>query len=115
MMAGHLVVILTILWMQRSVLNKLVGNRDTDIEIRRIAESAFDNKTTTLEENAEVNDDETEPEEIVEVDELVEIVEEDSQEMEENWQEDSTIEWGKQVETISDEVEWKDDVIELDD
>jgi hypothetical protein len=115
MMAGHLVVILTILWMQRSVLNKLVGNRDTDIEIRRIAESAFDNKTTTLEENAEVNDDETEPEEIVEIDELVEIVEEDSQEMEENWQEDSTIEWGKQVETISDEVEWKDDVIELDD
>ncbi len=125
MMAGHLVVILTILWMQRSVLNKLVGNRDTDIEIRRIAESAFDNKTATSEENTEDNDDETEPqqiseevddcEEIVEVDELVEIVEDDSPQLKEDWQEDSTIDWEKQADTISDGVEWKNDVIELDD
>ena len=53
--------------------------------------------------------------EIVETDELVEIVEEDTQQMEENWQDDSTIDWNKQVETISDDIEWNDDVIELDD
>lgn len=125
MMAGHLVVILTILWLQRSVLKKLVGNRDNDIEIKRIVESAFDNKTATLEENTEDNDDETEPqqisqevvdsEEIVEVDELVEIVEDDSPQLKEDWQEDSSLDWEKQTETISDEVEWKSDVIELDD
>ena len=124
MMAGHLVVILTILWLQRSVLNKLVGNRDTDIEIRRIAESAFGNKTATSEENTEDNDESdsqqiseevVDSEESVEVDELVEIVEENSHQMEENWQEDSTIDWEKQAETISDEVKWKSDVIELDD
>lgn len=116
MMAGHLVVILTILWLQRSVLNKLVVNRDQGVEIRRIADSAFDNKATSLENNNESELSETEPQEIVEeVDELVEIVEEDSQKREENWQDDSAIEWGKKVETMSDEVEWKSDVIELDD
>ena len=117
MMAGHLVVILTILWMQRSVLKKLVGNRDTDIEIRRIADSVFDKKAATSEENTADND-ETEPQQISEevvdsiesvaVDKLVEIVEE-------NWQEDSTIDWEKQGDTISDEVKWENDVIELDD
>jgi len=109
------VVILTILWMQRSVLNKLVGNRDTDIEIRRIAESAFDKDNDDETEPQQISEEVDDCEEIVEVDELVEIVEENSHQMEENWQEDSTIDWEKQADTISDGVEWKNDVIELDD
>jgi len=125
MIAGHFVVVLTILWMQRSVLKKLVGSRDQDIEIRRIAESAIDKKYSDSKDNQEENNERPEAEknveevvdsqEIVETDELVEIVEEDTQQMEENWQDDSTIDWNKQVETISDDIEWNDDVIELDD
>ena len=119
MMAGHLVVILTILWMQRSVLKKLVRNRDQDIEIGRITDSVISNKAAALEQKSNESESQQITEVVIdteeEVDELVEIVEEDSQEKEENWQDDSTIEWGKQVDTISDEVEWKNDVIELDD
>ena len=121
MIAGHLVVIMTVLWMQRSVLKKLVQNRDQDIEVRRIAETAMSNKAlvsddkTPEEESEPIAEESTEVQEIVEVDELVEIVEEDSQQKEENWQDDSTIDWDKKVDTISDNVEWNDDVIELDD
>jgi len=121
MIAGHLVVIMTVLWMQRSVLKKLVQNRDQDIEVRRIAETAMSNKAlvsddkTPEEESEPIVEESTEVQEIVEVDELVEIVEEDSQQKEENWQDDSTIDWDKKVDTISDNVEWNDDVIELDD
>jgi len=119
MMAGHLVVILTILWMQRSVLKKLVGNRERDIEISRITDSAISNKAAVLEQKSNDSESQQIAEEVIdseeEVDELVEIVEENSQKMEGDWQDDSTIEWGKQVETISDEVEWENDVIELDD
>jgi hypothetical protein len=49
------------------------------------------------------------------MDEIAVIVEEDSQEIEGSWQQDSTTEWGKQTESISDDVEWNSDVIELDD
>ena len=120
MIAGHLVVIMTVLWLQRTVLKKLVQNRDQDIEVRRIAETAMNNKALSSDDNPEEGDEpkteeETEAEEIVEVDELVEIVEEDSQQKEENWQDDSTIDWDKKADTISDNVEWNDDVIELDD
>lgn len=117
MMAGHLVVILTVLWMQRSVLASLVENRDQDIEIKRITKSVFDKKAAKSEELSEDIDSQEVEEitEITEIDDLTEIVEEDTQEMEGNWQQDSTTEWGKPVESISDDVEWNSDVIELDD
>lgn len=114
MMAGHLVVILTVLWMQRSVLTSIVDNRDQDIEVERITKSVFDKKATQSEELPD-DIDSHEVEEITELDDLTEIVEEDTQEMEGNWQQDSTTEWGKPVESISDEIEWDSDVIELDD
>ena len=113
-MAGHLVVILTVLWMQRSVLTSIVDNRDQDIEVERITKSVFDKKAAQSEELPD-DIDSHEVEEITELDDLTEIVEEDTQEMEGNWQQDSTTEWGKPVESISDEIEWNSDVIELDD
>ena len=121
MMAGHLVVILTILWMQRSVLANLVENRDEGIEVKRMTKSVFDKKSTQSEDLSEKTDShEVEEivaisEEITEMDDLTVIIEEDSQEMEGSWQQDSTTEWGKQTESISDDVEWSSDVIELDD
>jgi hypothetical protein len=114
MMAGHLVVILTLLWMQRSVLANLVENRDQGIEVKRMTKSVFDKKAAKSEELSE-DIDSQEVEEITEMDDLTEIAEEDTQEMEGNWQQDSTTEWGKQTESISDDVEWSSDVIELDD
>lgn len=114
MMAGHLVVILTVLWMQRSVLTSIVDNRDQDIEVERITKSVFDKKAAQSEELSD-DSDSHEVEEITELDDLTVIVEEDTQEMEGNWQQDSTTEWGKPVESISDEIEWNSDVIELDD
>ena len=114
MMAGHLVVILTLLWMQRSVLANLVENRDQGIEVKRMSKSVFDKKAAKSEELSE-DIDSQEVEEITEMDDLTEIAEEDTQEMEGNWQQDSTTEWGKQTESISDDVEWSSDVIELDD
>ena len=121
MMAGHLVVILTVLWMQRSVLASLVENRDQGIEVKRITESIIDKKAAKSEQPSEkadsikVEEIVTVPEEITEIDDLTVIVEEDTQEMEGSWQQDSTTEWGKQTESISDDVEWNSDVIELDD
>ena len=121
MMAGHFVVILTVLWMQRSVLASLVEDRDQGIEVKRITESIFDKKSTKSEELSEKTDShEVEKtvatsEESTEMDDLAVIVEEDTQEMEGSWQQDSTTEWGKQTESISDDVEWSSDVIELDD
>ena len=114
MMAGHLVVILTVLWMQRSVLASLVEDRDQDIEVKRITKSVFDKKAAKFEELSE-DIDSLEVEEITEMNDLTEIVEEDTQEMEGNWQQESTTEWGKPVESISDDIEWNSDVIELDD
>jgi hypothetical protein len=114
MMAGHLVVILTVLWMQRSVLANLVENRDQGIEVKRMTKSVFDKKAAKSEELSE-DIDSQEVEEITKMDDLTEIAEEDTQEMEGNWQQDSTTEWGKQTESISDDVEWSSDVIELDD
>ena len=114
MMAGHLVVILTVLWMQRSVLASLVEDRDQDIEVKRITKSVFDKKAAKFEELSE-DIDSLEVEEITEMNDLTEIVEEDTQEMEGNWQQESTTEWGKPVESISDEIEWNSDIIELDD
>ena len=121
MMAGHLVVILTLLWMQRSVLANLVENRDQNIEVKRITKSVFDKKAAQSVQLSEKTDShEVEEivaisEEITEMDDLAVIIEEDSQEMEGSWQQDSTTEWGKQTESISDDVEWSSDVIELDD
>ncbi|MDA0648150.1 MAG: hypothetical protein O3B00_03165 [archaeon] len=121
MMAGHLVVILTILWMQRSVLANLVENRDQNIEVKRITKSVFDKKAAQSVELSEKTDshevDEVVSisEEITEMNDLTVIIEEDSQEIEGSWQQDSTTEWGKQTESISDDVEWSSDVIELDD
>ena len=121
MMAGHLVVILTVLWMQRTVLASLVENRDQGIEVKRIAESVIDKKAAKSVKSSEQTDSvkieemAATSEEDTEVDDLTVIVEEDTQEMEGSWQQDSTTEWGKQTESISDDVEWNSDVIELDD
>ena len=121
MMTGHLVVILTLLWMQRSVLASLVENRDQGIEVNRLTQSVFDKKAALSEGlSEEINSHQGEEiiaisEEITEGDDLTEIVEEDTQQMEGSWQQDSTTEWGKQAESISDDVEWNSDVIELDD
>ena len=121
MMTGHLVVILTLLWMQRSVLASLVENRDQGIEVNRLTQSVFDKKAALSEGlSEEINSHQGEEiiaisEEITEGDDLTEIVEEDTQQMEGSWQQDSTTEWGKQAESISDGVEWNSDVIELDD
>jgi hypothetical protein len=121
MMTGHLVVILTVLWMQRSVLASIVENRSQELEVKRITESVFDKKSAQSEElprgvdSQEVEENITISEETTEVDDLTEIIEEDTQEREGNWQQESTIEWGKQVESISDDIEWNSDIIELDD
>ena len=121
MMAGHFVVILTVLWMQRSVLASLVEDRDQGIEVKRITESILDKKSNRPEllsgksDSHEVEKIVATSEESNEIDELTVIVEENSQEIEGSWQQDSTAEWGKQTESISDDVEWNSDVIELDD
>jgi hypothetical protein len=96
-------------------------NRDQNIEVKRITKSVFDKKAAQSVQLSEKTDShEVEEivaisEEITEMDDLAVIIEEDSQEMEGSWQQDSTTEWGKQTESISDDVEWSSDVIELDD
>ncbi|MEJ6530683.1 MAG: hypothetical protein QNL81_03780, partial [Euryarchaeota archaeon] len=102
-------------------LASLVEDRDQGIEVKRITESILDKKSNRSELLSEKsNSHEVEKivatsEESNEMDEIAVIVEEDSQEIEGSWQQDSTTEWGKQTESISDDVEWNSDVIELDD
>lgn len=176
MLAGHLLVIVTILWLQRSVLTKLVVNRDLSIEVKRIVESTSDRKsasqvqveagsttevqpttesnsgvqtaavassevqpTTVSESDVQSNANDTTDVQVAVVDEnemklskedeLSLVVNENeeqqspkqnssqnpSPEMEENSLQEPAINWEKPTETMSDEIEWSDEIIDLDD
>ena len=101
MVAGHIIAFLTITWMQRSVLKKVLSQHDIDVAIqRRIDAHALKAASTTQVADIKVaNDEQTHIETDTSTD----------------WQEDTSLEWSGEVgKTIGEEVEWKE-VIELDD
>jgi len=95
MVAGHIIAFLTITWMHKKILRRVLKQHDIDVEVQRIV--ATDRSTqpqpTKQEEHAEVNH--TNNEEV--------------------WQEDKDVKWDGEVgKTIGEDVEWSD-VIEMDD
>lgn len=101
MVAGHIIAFLTITWMQRSVLKKVLSQHDIDVAIqRRIDAHALKAASTTQVADIKVtNDEQTHS----------------GTDTSTDWQEDTSLEWSGEVgKTIGEEVEWNE-VIELDD
>ena len=106
MTIGHIIVILTVIYVHRKVLTNVLSKHDDEIIVKRLAEkSTFDNQTDSdgsdvIKEQNENNDAKTsiEPEES------------------ESWQEDEDVDWEKKSEgnTISEDVEWEQELIEMD-
>ena len=101
MVAGHIIAFLTITWMQRSVLKKVLSQHDIDVAIqRRIDAHALKAASTTQVADIKVANDEQKHSET---------------DTSADWQEDTSLEWSGEVgKTIGEVVEWNE-VIELDD
>ena len=106
MTIGHIIVILTVIYVHRKVLTNVLSKHDDEIIVKRLAEkSTFDNQTDSdgsdvIKEQNENNDAKTS------------IESEES----ESWQEDEDVDWEKKSEgnTISEDVEWEQELIEMD-
>ena len=106
MTIGHIIVILTVIYVHRKVLTNVLSKHDDEIIVKRLAEkSTFDNQTDSdgsdvIKEQNENNDakNSTESEES------------------DSWQEDEDVDWQKKSEgnTISEDVEWEQELIEMD-
>ncbi|MDG1554859.1 MAG: hypothetical protein P8R00_01280 [Candidatus Poseidoniaceae archaeon] len=96
MVIGHIIAFLTITWMQRSILNKVLSQHDVEVDVQRRID-AHATKTP------DVNQQEVEAKPAAE-EQTVEV-----------WQEDEDVQWSGEVgNTIGEDVEWNK-VIELDD
>ena len=106
MTIGHIIVILTVIYVHRKVLTNVLSKHDDEIIVKRLAEkSTFDNQTDSdssdvIKEKNENNDAKTSSE----------------SEESESWQEDEDVDWEKKSEgnTISEDVEWEQELIEMD-
>ena len=106
MTIGHIIVILTVIYVHRKVLTNVLSKHDDEIIVKRLAEkSTFDNQTDSdssdvIKEQNENNDAKTSSE----------------SEESESWQEDEDVDWEKKSEgnTISEDVEWEQELIEMD-
>jgi hypothetical protein len=96
MVIGHIIAFLTITWMQRSILNKVLSQHDVEVDVqRRIDEHA--SKTAVLNKKE------------------VEVKPASEEQNDEVWQEDEDVQWSGEVgNTIGEDVEWNK-VIELED
>lgn len=96
MVIGHIIAFLTITWMQRSILNKVLSQHDAEVDVQRRID-AHASKTAVL------NQQEVEAKPATE------------EQTDEVWQEDEDVQWSGEVgNTIGEDVEWNK-VIELDD
>ena len=96
MVIGHIIAFLTITWMQRSILNKVLTQHDVEVDVQRRIEAHASKTTVSNQQPAETKS----------------TTEEQTEEV---WQEDEDVHWSGEVgNTIGEDVEWNK-VIELDD
>ena len=96
MVIGHIIAFLTITWMQRSVLNKVLSQHDVEVDVQRRID-AHASKTAALNQKE------------------VEVKPATEEQNDEVWQEDEDVQWSGEVgNTIGEDVEWNK-VIELED
>ncbi|MDA9829149.1 hypothetical protein N9C12_05625 [Candidatus Poseidoniaceae archaeon] len=95
MVTGHIIAFLTITWMQRSVLLKVLSKHDIDVTVQRRIEAHASKVEASKQTNEESQTVETENDDA--------------------WQEDKDVQWSGEVgNTIGEDVEWND-VIVMDD
>ena len=104
MTIGHIMVIITVIYVYRKVLINVFSKHDDGVLMRRLATNASSN--IELPESNDSNDEE---------EENIDLNSADENSDDENWQEDSDVDWDKQTEdkTISSDVEWEE-TIEID-
>ena len=104
MTIGHIMVIITVIYVYRKVLINVFSKHDDGVLMRRLANNASSN--LELPESNDSNDEE---------EENIDLNSADENSDDENWQEDSDVDWDKQTEdkTISSDVEWEE-TIEID-
>lgn len=104
MTIGHLVVILTVVYVYRKILINVISQHDEGIIVRRIVDRTNLDSNSGQEDILEVADTD-----------LEESATLNSETDDENWQEDNDVDWDKESEdnTISSDVEW-DELIEVD-
>ena len=96
MVIGHIIAFLTITWMQRSILNKVLSQHDVEVDVQRRID-AHTSKTAVLNKKE------------------VEVKPASEEQNDEVWQEDEDVQWSGEVgNTIGEDVEWNK-VIELED
>ena len=103
MTIGHIIVILTVIYIHRKILVNVFSKHDDEIIVKRLAEKS----------NVNLENDSTDSnEQEVLLGNGSDIKLEES----EDWQEDEDVDWDKKEEanTISEDVEWEKEVIEMD-
>lgn len=105
MTIGHIVVIITVIYVYKKVLMNVYSKHDDGVIIRRLAESVKTNQKS-------IEDDDSTEESHEDLDEVETQNEETT---DEDWQEDNDVDWEKKIDdkTISSDVEWED-TIEVD-
>ena len=106
MTIGHIIVILTVIYVYRKVLINVFSKHDDEIIAKRLAEKSTSSSqvvsdNTTTSDNEEISPSNSSNDEI---------------EKSEDWQEDEDVDWEKKSEgvTISEDVEWEEEIIEMD-
>ena len=102
MTLGHLIVILTVIYVYRRVLLNVLSTHDDKIMVKRLVE-----KSDTSTPKVSIYQNEKDKSEL-----LSDV----NQESTEDWQGDEDVDWDKVSEgkTISEDVEWENDAIEMD-
>ena len=105
MTIGHIIVILTVIYVHRKILTNVLSKHDDEIIVKRLAEkSTSDNQTDSDDSDMDKEQNENHAKTS------------DENEESEDWQEDEDVDWEKKSEgnTISGDVEWEQEVIEVD-
>ena len=105
MTIGHIIVILTVIYVHRKILTNVLSKHDDEIIVKRLAEkSTSDNQTDSDDSDMVKEQNENHAKTT------------DENEESEDWQEDEDVDWEKKSEgnTISGDVEWEQEVIEMD-
>ena len=106
MTIGHIIVILTVIYTHRKILINVFSKHDDEIIVKRLAEKS----------NIEVKNDSNDSSDVSEQEVLPSNSSDVKSEESEDWQEDEDVDWDKKEEgnTISEDVEWEKEVIEMD-
>ena len=106
MTIGHIIVILTVIYTHRKILSNVFSKHDDEIIVKRLAEKS----------NIEVKNDSNDSSDVSEQEVLPSNSSDVKSEESEDWQEDEDVDWDKKEEgnTISEDVEWEKEVIEMD-